>query len=517
MTLSPGRYLLTLKVQANALGVVPVGTRYTLAVTFRASGRHSYAVTEITPNPGGYALDKGDFEQDGWQDGTVEIVRLVAGLKVEVLIVAADGGGLTAMASDADTSEVLVMASGKWRRAANQDDKPAAPAGPITPHAGPILYLPATCGWFNGGEDMGAILRWLATYRGRVGLNFEATGSTGNQGLRTTDWRTAYENHCIRIELVVSLCAAAGVPFKIDAINSNDFGKGWSASWKDGPNNRLDVLRIMGQLARDLYGMREWCIVQPVSEDDPSMPAALRKACFDLWPAAGWPSNRLCGVGIAETHTGELKPLKAPALASTDNGPAIEKHFGKGVWTAHTPNVERCAAYAKHYLSRGVHCSLYHRADRLHLLEHRAAYESIINAAGIQAATGGGSTSPDAPTVHPTVPPGPALTFRYVGRSLKDVAWSPDVDRSNKDIWPVKDVNDKPCNARLHGCRVGEKMRGIEWIKVGASSAHTVNAWAAPGTKYGQSFKPGDRCRFEIRDINNRVVDPSLAGECVLG
>lgn len=135
----------------------------------------------------------------------------------------------------------------------------------------------------------------------------------------------------------------------------------------------------------------------------------------------------------------------------------------------------------------------------------------------IQAATGGGSTSPDAPTVHPTVPPGPALTFRYVGRSLKDVAWSPDVDRSNKDIWPVKDVNDKPCNARLHGCRVGEKMRGIEWIKVGASSAHTVNAWAAPGTKYGQSFKPGDRCRFEIRDINNRVVDPSLAGECVLG
>jgi hypothetical protein len=241
------------------------------------------------------------------------------------------------------------------------------------------------------------------------------------------------------------------------------------------------------------------------------MPADFRRAVFDTWVKAGWSKARLCGGGIAETHTGKLLALKPPALAATDNGPAIEAHFGKGVWTAHTPNVARCSAYAKHYLARGCHASLYHRADRLHLIEHQAAYDQIIAACGITRA-GGQDSSPVAPPTSPETPG--AVSFRYTGGRLRDVAWSPQIDRRG---WPIKSVSGKDCNGLLYGCAVGGEPKKIEWIKCTAGSAHTVNAWGGSGEKYGQNFRAGLRVLVQVRDINGRLRDTAHAGEVTLG
>jgi hypothetical protein len=293
------------------------------------------------------------------------------------------------------------------------------------PHSGAVLYLPATCGWFNGGEDFADILTWLSQWRGWVGLNFEATGSTGNLGVKTTDWKIAYAAHAQQLTKHVAECVAMGIPVKIDAINSNDFGKGWSASWQDTTDNRNAVLAVMRGMATDLYAVRQWCIVQPVSESKWQwMPPTLAKACFNLWTSAGWEKPRLCmSGGIQEHHTGELQDYGKGHLAATDNGPAIEKHFGKGVWTAHTPDVARCTAYARHYLGRGVHASLYHRADKLHLLEHAKAYEQIVAGAGIA----GGADKPAKPDQ-----PGPqdsdAIELDKLYPPKSEAAWK---------AWPI--------------------------------------------------------------------------------
>ncbi len=521
MKLSPGRYLLTATIDHNLLGLgLPAGTRVTAVVVFRASGVHSYRLTKIAPNPSAYELEQGAFEYDGWEDGHAALVKELLGHKVDIVVTAHSGGALEVSAVHADTGIPMFDASGAWRRARDQSDlgepvAPNVPAGPVKPYAGPILFLPATCGWFNGGEDMGAIIKWLATYRGRVGLNFEATGSTGNHGVRTMDCLSAYREHCARLEVVVSHCELSGVPVKIDAINSNDFGKGWAASWKDTPANRAAVLSIMRELASDLHYAVNRCIVQPVSEDDTSMPAKLRTDCWGVWKAAGWPDARICGRGIAETHTGELKALKAPALASTDNGPAIEKYFGRGVWTAHTPNVANCSAYARHYLASGVHVSLYHRADRLHLLEHRAAYDQIIKAAGILSATGGGSDSPDAPAVPPTAPPGAASLKFSAGSHRRYVKWSPAVDRSK---WGRNTKIKGQPDGLIYGRRKGEKTwHKVEWILPGKQETGLKNAYDdVNDPEYDLGWKYGEVVELQMRDAFGKVKDASLWGEWVL-
>lgn len=259
---------------------------------------------------------------------------------------------------------------------------PPPPVKPV-PMDGAVLYLPATCGWFNGVEKWADILTWVRQWGGWVGLNFETTGSTGNLGVQTADWHEAYAAHVLQMIAVAERCAAAGVPMQIVGVNSNDFGKGWSASWRDTPTNRAKFMALTNGLAKGLLPLKEWILVTPVSEDDSRMPAALQRDVPAAWQMVGWPAGRLCGVGIPETHTGELKGINGPAYVCTDNPPAIEKHFGKGVWTAHTPRVAECGAYAAHYLRRGAHVGLYHRADRLHLLEHFEAFEEIVKRAGI--------------------------------------------------------------------------------------------------------------------------------------
>lgn len=521
MKLSHGRYLLTATIRRNLMGLgLPVGTRVTAAVVFSASGVHSYRLTKIAPNPKGYELDEDDFMYEGWEDGHAALVKELLGHKVDIVVTAHPGGGMELSAIHADTSVPLFNASGAWRRAKDQSNlgepvAPNVPAGPVKPHNGPILYLPATCGWFNGGESLTEIVRWLATYRGRVGLNFEATGSTGNHGVRTKDCLGVYADHCARLAGIVIACSRAGVPVKIDAINSNDFGKGWSASWKDTPGNRIAVLSIMRGMADNLLNVDQWCIVQPVSEDDSSMPAKLRTDCWGAWKAAGWPDSRICGRGIAETHTGELKALKAPALASTDNGPAIEKHFGRGVWTAHTPNVQRCGEYARHYLSRGVHVSLYHRADRLHLLEHRAAYDQIIKAAGILSATGGGSDSPVAPVGPSPTTPGAAYLKFSAGSHRRYVKWSPAVDRSK---WGRNTGIKGQPDGLIYGRRKGEKTwHKVEWILPGKQETGLKNAYDdVNDPKYDLGWKSGEVVELQQRDAFGKVKDASLWGEWVL-
>ena len=56
--------------------------------------------------------------------------------------------------------------------------------------------------------------------------------------------------------------------------------------------------------------------------------------------------------------------------------------------------------------------------------------------------------------------PGPAPDVP-LRREKPERRGGPRRDRATRDIWPVKDVNDKPRNARLHGCRVGEKCAAL--------------------------------------------------------
>lgn len=107
------------------------------------------------------------------------------------------------------------------------------------------------------------------------------------------------------------------------------------------------------------------------------------------------------------------------------------------------------------------------------------------------------------------------LTFRYLGGGMRDVAWSPAVDRSS---WPTKTVDGSVCDGLLYGARVGEDPRKIEWIKRNKQEAHTKNAWEfAKDRKYNQRLTGGERMLLQIRDINGKVRGAELAGECGLG
>ncbi len=497
MNLLPGRYLVTARVSACAFDAQMVGARINVELTIDDAGQLAYWVRAITPNPKGYALSSGKANAEpGWESGQIEVQKTILGTTSRAVLTVQPGGTFTLLAHALNGEILLAEAAGAWRYK-GAAVVPAAPAPVVTWPApkGPTLFLPVTCGWFNSGPAaLAEVIAWAAKYRGAVGLNFEVTSATGNLGIVTGDWKKTYTQHGNQFVSAARACAAAGVPFKADAFNRNDIQKGWAKSFKADPDYGFIVAQ-QAQLAKELFAIRAWAIIQPISEPDGGLPSGFVGKLNSAWTKAGWEGSRLCGVGITEKHTGNLEKMSRGSLAATDNGPAIEKHFGSGVWTAHTPDVARCIAYGKHYLAQGVHASLYHRADKLHILDHQSAYEAIV--AGVV----GGA-------------PATGLTFRWTGGSEKDVSWSPDVDRSS---WPTKGVKNKACNGRLHGCRVGEPMRGIEWIKVGYQSAHTINAWAAIGSKYGHGFKSGDRCRFEIRDINDKVRDPTLTGECVLG
>lgn len=124
----------------------------------------------------------------------------------------------------------------------------------------------------------------------------------------------------------------------------------------------------------------------------------------------------------------------------------------------------------------------------------------------------------NAPPVPPGYSPGShgaALSGRYTGGRLRDVAWSPAVDRGG---WPTKSVDGATCDGLLYGCEIGGGPRKVEWIKRGAQSAHTQNAWAAKqDRKYNQGWTGGERCRFEVRDVAGKLRDQAHAFEAVLG
>ena len=270
----------------------------------------------------------------------------------------------------------------------------AAQTQSIEPASGPILYLPANCGWFNDLSVVSAsIAAALAIARdagvfGRVGLSFEVTGSTGNADVQTRDFRAAYTAHCEKIVEVIETCAINGVPAKIDGINSNDFGKGWSASWKDTKENRAFIIEQTHKLVASLLPYKDWLIVQPVSENDNSMQPDFRASVRKVWVDAGWPKERLAapdkagGAGLDESHiSGVVKSAKTGKddLVTTDNGKGILANFEDGdVWSANKPKVDECIASARAHLSRGTSVALYHRAPNLHIIDHGVEYKEIV-------------------------------------------------------------------------------------------------------------------------------------------
>ena len=394
---------------------------------------------------------------------------------------------------------------------------PTQPAG-----SGPILYLPATCGWFNAtGEQMlDAIFRVAklssdAGVPGRIGLCFEVTGSTGNLGVKTKDFKHAYAQHCLEIVITAGQCVARGVPLKIDGINSNDFGKGWSASWKDTKENRAFIISETTKLAKDLLPYADWLIVQPVAENDSAMKSDFRDAVRRAWLAAGWKSSRLAGpgkaggAGINEIHISGVKKSATTGkndLVTTDNPDGILAHFegGGGVWSEHKPKVSACILSAKAHLSRGTSFALYHRSQELHIVDHQEIYKQIIeDVSDILRAAGPTPTIPSgatAPTSTPASSSGAVLL--EVKKSSKDKYI--DFRYSGIEDWQEK----KDSKGNLKGWIVLNGVR-VEQFRVGYTKQHLNNAYGHD--EHGvRGIKTGDTVSVSLQSTDLKHKTNSL-------
>lgn len=139
------------------------------------------------------------------------------------------------------------------------------------------------------------------------------------------------------------------------------------------------------------------------------MPADFRKAVQQAWREAGFPTARMAaddregGAALNEQHIKavvERASTGSTDFVSTDNGGGIAAHFSGGdTWTAAAPTVNACAKSARAHLSRGTSFSLYHRATRLAIVEHLAAYGQIVAEVADLLATGAAPADPTAFTL----------------------------------------------------------------------------------------------------------------------
>lgn len=265
------------------------------------------------------------------------------------------------------------------------------------PSTGPCFYLPATCAWYPKRLELPeaiGFVRQLATnhgIRGRVGLGFEGTGDLGNPGSSIDTLHSMIEERFTALAtLVIPECVRQGVPVKLTAGNTNDFGKGFKAAWKDTPTNRARYIAAHRQLALRLKAYAPWLIVCALAEDDGSMPADFARATRSAWLEAGFPAarmsapNRAGGAALNETHISRVASTANAGphdLASTDNGSGIVAHFSGGdLWTASIPRIDALTTSARTYLTQGAAFEAYHRSTTTFgIVENHDAWSAIVS------------------------------------------------------------------------------------------------------------------------------------------
>lgn len=285
------------------------------------------------------------------------------------------------------------------------------------------------------------------------------------------------------------------------------------AKWDEGLRKRGLVAHVTflnsNQSAANKIGDGEWRSIAerwakryrsdnklalPLSESDSRTRSSIGDAIYKGLLAGGIPRSQLISMGgnwgdWKETHHGRGKVPSGNhrTINVNDNGPSIEDLYG-GNWTSGgVPNAANIRAYVSECRSRGVSCVVY-------------SFGRMFDPVGLTAAMDGWGRP---------AAPGKA-EWRYIGTGEKDVGWSPNVDRSG---WPTKSVDGSICDGLLFGAKVGSAERKVEWIKRGASTAHTKNAWAYRNDKkYNQGWVAGDDVVLSVRDINGNLRPGSVRG-----
>lgn len=504
MTLAPGRYVFTLRVTHNLLGLgVPAGTRIVANVTMRDSGRHQYRIREIAPNPEGYALEMGYFAEPDWSDGIATVIREVLGHKVEIMVEAVHDGKMTVRVASADTEITMFEAAGKWRRDKNQANlEPTVPD--IRPQIPTIRWqdrLNRQC-LFMGAPQY----QWALMSRDETNAALDAIQAAGLDGpsieFGGTFIRDEYNKVPNREDIAdiydaqISAWAwwsvairARGLVAHIAFLNAN----------QSKANRMSDQLwEAKARTFIRTYGPDNM-LVLPLSETDKRTRTSIGNAIAKGLLAGGLPKSQIISMAGKwgdwnETHHGRGKVPSGGhrTINANDNGPSIRDLYGDDWQRGGTPNVARIQEYAAEIRRKGVSGVIY---------SFGVKFDHVGLAA---AARGWGVVSA------PVVPHSESkLTGRYIGGSHEDIGWAPAVDRP-KSKYGREQINGKWCTGRLWGAPVGKPLRAIEWIKEGFQTAHVINAFARKNDKdYNQGLQGGETMVFQIRSTTNRVVDPT--------